>query len=106
MKQVERNSNAHSSRPLEAHHDDVHADMPALALAIGQPEEGEEDHELRRPVDIARHRRVEELAAHHVPHGHQDQHDDRDASDQVQRALDLQRGAVEPRQAAVVAEDG
>jgi hypothetical protein len=32
--------------PLEAHHDDVHADMPALALAIGQPEEGEEDHEL------------------------------------------------------------
>ena len=55
---TEISSNSHSARPFSADHHDVHADMAAVALHIGDAHKGNQRHRLLDPVHIARQRRI------------------------------------------------
>ena len=56
--------------PLERADDNIHTNMAAIALHIGDPHKGNQGHGLFNPVNIARQRRIHRVAA---PYGHNSQ---------------------------------
>ena len=79
-------------------HRQVHADMAAQALGVGDAEEGEQRDGLLHPVDIAVDREVEDGAADDLRHADEHQEEDRRGRDQVQAVLQPRPITVRGRQ--------
>ena len=66
--------------PFQVADEQLHADVAAEALGVGDAEEHQERHHDLDDVDVAEDRHVEELAAQHVHDAEQHQREDAEAA--------------------------
>jgi hypothetical protein len=75
-------------------HRQVHADMAAQALGVGDPQEGEQRRRLLDPVDVAVDGEVEDGAADDLRHADEHQEKDGEGRHQVEAVLDVRQGCI------------
>ena len=91
-------SNVHSPRPLRKGNEQLHADVPAEPLGVGEAQEHQRRHGDLDDVDVAEDRRVEELPAEDLHHADQHQPEDPVARDQRGELLQRVHGPVDRTQ--------
>ena len=85
---------------------DIHADMAALSLRVGNTQESHEGHGLFDPVDITADRQGEDPASEHIDGRKQHQQHDDDAAKQCQPFLETIVETIDPAQPGIVSEYG
>ncbi len=66
----------------------VHANMPAIALSVGNSHEGDQRHGLFDPIDISGQRTVEEIPSANRDHRQDHQRENRKSGDKRKYAFD------------------
>ena len=88
-------SNSASQRPFRIADEQLHADVAAEPLGVGEPQKHQEGHHDLDDVDVAEDRQVEELAAQHVGDAKQHQRKDAEPGDQGGELLDPVHEAID-----------